>query len=64
MMLSRPLIDSGMRHSLDLPFHICQYHWSILHNSYRRYLINLQEAESQARLIANSCPQCETPGRS
>ena len=61
MMLSRPLIGSKMANSLGLPFHICEYHWNILHNSYRRYLINLQEAESQARHVAAACPQCETP---
>lgn len=61
MMLARPLIDFKEVHSLDVPFHVCEYHWGILNNAFARYLIDLLEAESQARLIAMSCPHCETP---
>lgn len=61
MMLDRPLIDTNSTHSIDLPFHVCKYHWDILTNAYQRYLISIDEATSQAEWIARACPTCETP---
>lgn len=60
MMLSRPLIDSKSAREIDVPFRMCEYHWKILNSAFNRYLISLDEAASQARYIANGCPECES----
>lgn len=61
MMLTRPHIDYKSETSFDVPFYVCVYHWEILNSSYRRYLISMSEAQSQAFWIAVACPDCETP---
>lgn len=63
MMLDRPMVGYKSAHSLDVPFTMCEYHWDILNIAFGRYLITIDEAESQAQLIAMSCLSCETPGR-
>ena len=60
MMLQRHLVGYKSDNSIDVPFTMCEYHWGVLNTAFVRYLITIDEAESQAQLIAAACTQCET----